>query len=415
MTGFAKHAVLLFMALRIGDFVNVAAGMWFVPKYVSPEDLGAVLPVTSFATFLSLPVFAFAMTMMKETACLAAAGERGRIKSLLCGVFAAAAVAMVAVLGVSAALMPRFLGAMRVSDASAGFLVIAAAFLGCVAPVYTDALQSLKRFRSLAAIEIVGSVVRFLAMLAIMPAKALAGYFAGQAALPLFRIAGSVAALWKDLAVQPEPFWCRAAVRRVALSFVAILAYQAIPMAASLVEHSMLRTALSPEDSAGYYMVSRFADFLHYLTFPLILVAFPYTAGAARNGESVRPFVLKCSAVTLAVSGLMAGVYFFYGAELLSLMPNGANYTQCVKFMPLLVLSNALTACQVFYANAEVSAGRFGFLAWLAPLHILYIFVLRAAGTSSTFASLAEMVALFMAASVLRFAFSSFCLWYNNR
>ena len=51
---FLKHTILLFLALRIGDFVNVAAGMWFVPKYVSPEDIGAVLPVTSFATFLSL-------------------------------------------------------------------------------------------------------------------------------------------------------------------------------------------------------------------------------------------------------------------------------------------------------------------------------------------------------------------------
>ncbi len=415
MTTFAKHAVLLFLALRIGDFVNVAAGMWFVPKYVSPEDLGAVLPVTSFATFLSLPVFAFAMTVMKETACLAAADERGRIKSLLCGVFAAVGVAMAAVLGLSAALMPRFLGVMRVSDSSAGFLVIAAAFLGCVAPVYTDALQSLKRFRSLAAIEIGGSVVRFLAMLAIMPVKALAGYFAGQAALPLFRIAGSVLALQKDLAVPPQPFWERKAVRRVAVSFVAVLAYQAIPMAASLVEHSILRTALSPEDSAGYYMVSRFADFLHYLTFPLILVAFPYTACAARKGESVRPFVLKCSAVTLVVSGMMAGAYLFFGAELLSLMPNGANYAQYAKLMPLLVLSNALTACQVFYANAEVSAGHFGFLAWLAPLHILYIFVLRAAGTSQAFASLSAMVAFFVAASVLRFAFSAAGLWYNER
>jgi hypothetical protein len=194
-----------------------------------------------------------------------------------------------------------------------------------------------------------------------------------------------------------------------------VLAYQAIPMAASLTEHSVLRTALSPEDSAGYYMVSRFADFLHYLTFPLILVAFPYTAGAARKGESVRPFVLKCSAVTLAVSSAMAAAYVFRGAELLSLMPNGAGYAQYAGFMPWLVLSNALTACQVFYANAEVSAGRFGFLSWLVPLHILYILVLHAAGSSGAFASLAGMIALFAAASVLRFAFSAVCLWYNGR
>ena len=173
MDGFLKHALLLFIALRLGDVVNVAAGMWFVPKYVKPEEIGAILPVTSFATFLSLPMFAFAMTIMKESACLAAEGERGRIKSLLGGVFVAVAVAMGVIVSVSALIMPRFLDLMRVSDGSAGFLVVVSAFLGCAAPVYTDALQSLRRFRSLAAIEVCGSVIRFAVMLVAMPVKAL--------------------------------------------------------------------------------------------------------------------------------------------------------------------------------------------------------------------------------------------------
>ena len=74
---FAKSAILMFLALRTGDAVSLAAGMWFVPRYVSPEDIGAVLPVTSFATFLSLPVFALAMAVMKESAVLAANGSAG--------------------------------------------------------------------------------------------------------------------------------------------------------------------------------------------------------------------------------------------------------------------------------------------------------------------------------------------------
>ena len=92
---FAFHALFIFSALRIADAVNVVAGMWFVPKYVSSEDIGAVLPLSSFATFLSLPLFAFAMTAMKESAVLSAAGEKGRLKSLLSGVFLAAGAAVV--------------------------------------------------------------------------------------------------------------------------------------------------------------------------------------------------------------------------------------------------------------------------------------------------------------------------------
>ena len=406
MDGFLKHAVLLFIALRLGDFVNAAAGMWFVPRYVRPEDIGAILPATSFATFLSLPMFAFAMTVMKESACLAAEGERGKIRALLDGVFVAVAVIMVAVLGVSALLMPRFLELMCVSDGAVGFLVVAAAFLGCAAPVYTDALQSLKRFRSLAVVEVAGSVMRFAVMLAVMPLRALTGYFAGQVSLPLFRICGSVFALRRDLAVPGEPFWNRVAVRRVVVAFIAILAYQAIPMATSLWEQSILRTSLPAQDSAGYYMVSRFADFLHYLTFPLMIVMFPYTANAAQKGASTCLYVIRCSVATLGVSAVMAVVYSLFGAELLPLMPNGSDYLDYVGYMPWLVLINALTTCQVFYANAEVSAGRFGFLCWFAPLHLVYVAGMYLYIAKGDGPSMPVLILCFGAVSLLRFVLS---------
>ena len=407
MDSFARSAILLFLALRVGDFVGVAAGMWFVPRYVSPEDIGAVLPVTSFATFLSLPMFALAMAVMKESAWLSAEGARGKVKSLLVGVFAAVAATMALVLAAAWAAMPRFLSAMRVSDASVGFLVVAAAFLGCVAPVYTDALQSLKRFRSLAAVEVAGAVVRFLTMAAVMPAKALAGYFAGQAALPAFRMAGSVVALKGDFSVKAEPYWDRAAVRRLGAAFAAILVYQGVPMAAALVEQSVLRTGLSSGDSAGYYMASRFSDFLHYLTFPLLLVMFPYTAGAAQRGEPHRPFVLKCAAVALAVAAAMAIVYALWGRSLMGLMPHGSDYAEYAGYMPWLVLITVATTCQVFYTNAEVSAGRYGFLWWLVPLHVVYPAALWIAVSRGMVADLKTMLAWFGAASLARFLFAA--------
>ena len=407
MPAFARSALLLFLALRAGDLVNVAAGLWFVPRYVLPEDIGAVLPVSSFATFLALPVFAFAMVMMRESACLYAAGERGKVKSLLRGMFAVFAALLVAFLALAAVVVPRFLGAMRVSDASVGVLAVSAAFLGCLAPVYTDALQALKRFAPLAAVELGGSIVRFLVMLAVMPVKALAGYFAGQVALPLFRIAGSVLALHRDLAVPPSPYWNAAAARRIFLAFLAVVAYQATPMAASLVEQTLLRTSLPFEISAGYYMVSRFADFLHYLTFPLMLVMFPYTAEAAQQSRSTRPFVLKCSAVAVAAAAVMSVAYSLWGRELLGLVPTGDCYAEYVRYMPWLVLITVLTTCQVFYTNAEVSAGRYGFLCWLVPLHLAYPALLHLAVKGGHVSSLDGFLLCFGAASALRFGFAA--------
>ena len=413
-SGFARSALLLFLALRAGDLVNLAAGMWFVPRYVSPEEIGAVLPVASFATFLSLPVFAFAMAVMRECAALAADGDRGRIKSLLRGVFVVVALATLAVLAAVTFLAPRFLSAMRVADTSVGALVASAAFLGCVAPVYTDALQSLKRFGALAAVEFGGALARFLVMLVAMPVRALAGYFAGQAALPLFRIAASVAALRRDLAVPPQPYWDRDNCHRLAFLFLAVIAYQAAPMAAALVEQTLLRTALSAADSAGFYMVSRFSDALYFLTFPLLLVLFPHTAENARRGRPTGPLVLKCCAVTLAAAALAAAVFAAFGARLLALLPHGSDYAACARLMPLLTIATALTACQVFFTNAEVSAGRFGFLAWLVPLHVVYPAVLWLV-ISHCGATFGTFVACMAAAAAARFAFAAAALLCQRR
>ena len=95
------------------------------------------------------------------------------------------------------------------------------------------------------------------------------------------------------------------------------------------------------------------------------------------------------------------------GARLLALLPNGADYAAYVPYMPWLTVIGALTTCQVFYTNAEVSAGRYGFLLWLVPLHVVYPAALAAAVRTGLVGDLATLVCWFAAASVARFAFSA--------
>ena len=402
---FAAHALWVFLALRLADAVNIASGMWFVPKYVSSEDIGAVLPLSTFATFLSLPLFAFAMTAMKESAVLSAAGEKGRLKSLLSGVFTAAGAAVVLGLFVAAFLMPRFMGLIGLSDSGAGFAVVAAAFLGCVAPVYTDALQATKRFRALGLSEIGASAARFAVMAALMPIRALLGYFSGQAAQPISRIFLSLFALRRELKVKSESYWNRGNLKRFASLFSLILVYQAVPMAVALLEQYVIRTSMSAQDSAGYYMASRFSDFLFYFTFPLLIVSFPYTA-LAKDGSSRMKYVLSCSAITLFVAFLAAIIYTFFGSRLLGILPNGIKYTEYSSLMPHLVTITALTSVQVFATNAEVSAGNFRFLRWFIPLHLVYIFAFIVFVQFGEIKSLTDILVWLWGIGVARVAFS---------
>jgi hypothetical protein len=218
-------------------------------------------------------------------------------------------------------------------------------------------------------VECVSALSRLAVMLAVMPFRAMAGYFAGNAVQPLVRIAGSVVAFRRELSADAEKFWTRAAIKNLAANLILTTAYLALPMLTSLFELTVLRTRLADADSAGYYMATRVSDLVHYFTLPLLLVMFPYTAEAASTGRSTRPYVSKCMALTLIIATVLAGTGAAAGEKILSLMGTGTAYA---RYIPWLTAITALSACQTFHTNAQVSAGRFGFLFWFAPLHLAY-------------------------------------------
>jgi len=403
---FVRHAGLMFLALRAGDLVNLVAGMWLVPKFIAPNELGAVLPVTTAATLLALPLFAFGMTVTKESADLAGRDARGKLKSLWRGVFLGVALLGALSIAISAILLPRYLTRVAIVP-SAAFIVLSAALLGAIAPVYTDALQAVKRFKALGAIEFLAALARLVVLAVAMPIRAFAGYFLGNAAQPLFRIAASIFALRHDLRVPAEPYWTRKNVRTLFGRFAFVLLYLAIPMVLSLVELDLIRHALPTADSAGYFIVTRLSDLMNYLTFPLVLVLFPYAADRTRKGESTLPLVARCTLVSLLAATLLGGIYALWGKTILGWIPTGTNYAAYLAHVPTLLAISALTASQTFYTNAEVASGRYGFLWWFIPTNTAYAFALQFANDphfTGQETTLGKLLAWFLAGAVLRFA-----------
>ena len=409
MNAFWRQSLILFLSLRAGDLVTLAAALWFVPRFISPENLGAVLPVTSFATFLAMPIYAAALVTMKISADLTGRDLKGERTTLLRSVFITMGALLMLSLTTAALLLPHYLNKMRLTESSVGFFVIAAALMGCFAPVYTDALQSLKRFGTLGAVEFCGALTRVGVFALIMPFRPLVGYFAGQAAQPLCRIIGGCTALWHELRAPTKSFWTRPNILLISRLYLGTIIYLGVSMAQGVVEQTLLRTALPSTESAGYYMISRFSDFLYLVTIPLLWVMFPHTADAARSGRTTRHFVLSASAVTLGIALLAALIYIPWGKDILALLPTGEAYGDVARYMPLLVLATGLTSCQVFYTNAELSAGRFGFLLWFAPLNLGGIFCLYA--LSPYLHSLTQMITYILGLSFLRALCSGIALF----
>ena len=366
------YSLMLFCACRAADLLNAFIGLWLVPKYVSPSELGAVMPLTQFANFLAIPVAAFANTFRNELTRLSINQEFGKLKTLMRGVFIATAVFLFIAIIVARFTLPLFLERIRIAEGSLGLVIIAASFIGAVAPIYSNALQALKKFKAQSILSIVGAPVRLIAMLVAMPFRAITGYFVGQAAAPAFSIAASVVALRKELAVKAEPYWNREITRRFAKQFAIFLATGGMGAIFLLVESTVLRQRLPDLDSAGYYMATRFSEIATFLAATLAFTIFPFTAEKAARGEDTRPIVLKSILVNGVFCIALALPFLFAGKAILGMLPHGDQYAAYWWAIPWAIGITFLTSIIGFYTTAEFSANRFSFLKWYMPFDVAY-------------------------------------------
>lgn len=362
---------MLFCACRAADVLNAFVGLWLVPKYVAPSDLGAVMPLQYFAAFISLPANVFATTFMKEITTLATHGEYGKMKSLMRGVFVGTAIFLLLAIAVFHLILPIFLERIRIENGSLGFWVLTAAFCAATAPIYTNALQALKRFNSIAIINIISAPFRFITMLIAMPFRALCGYFVGQTTQPALMIFASIFCLRKELSVPAEPYWHKPVFQRFFLFFIGLLVYHLSGGLLGLVEQTILRQRLPEIDSAAYYMTTRFSEMTGLVGGTLMTIMFPFTAEMSSQGRSTRPLVIKSSLATFAIHAILAIVFIAVGKPLISILPGGERYADYSWTIPWLIGISAISYIPGFHINTEVSAGRFQFLKWWIPLHIV--------------------------------------------
>ena len=361
---------MLFCACRAADLLNAFIGLWLVPKYVDPSELGAVMPLTQFANFLAIPVAAFANTFRNELTRLSINKEFGKLKTLMRGVFAATAVFLFLAIVVARFALPVFLERIRIVEGSLGLVIIAASFVSAVAPIYSNALQALKKFTAQSLLSIVGAPVRLIAMLIAMPFRAITGYFVGQAATPAFSIAASVIALRKELSVKAEPYWTCATFKKFAALLVVFLTWGIATGFYSLVESTIIRQRLPDLDSAGYYMATRFSEIAGFLACTLAFTIFPFAAEKAAKGEDTRPIVIKSLIANAFFCAALALPFIFVGKNTLSILPHGDKYADYWWAIPWSIGITYLTSITGLYTTAEYSANRFRFLKWLIPLDI---------------------------------------------
>lgn len=366
------YSLMLFLAMRAADGLNVFVGLWLVPKYVEPSELGAVMPLTQFANFLAIPIAVFASTFRNELTSLAVKGKFGQLKTLMRGVFIATAIFLFLAIVICRIVLPAYLERIRVAEGSLGIVILISSFFGTVSPIYSNALQSLKKFKANSLISLIGAPVRLLTMLVTMPLRALTGYFVGQTAPSAFGIVGSVIALRKELSVPAESYWNREIVRRLGRLFLIFGIGTIACCISSLVETTVIRQRLPEIDSAAYYMITRFSDMAGFLASALVFTIFPFSAELASKGKDTRPLILKTSLAVFATNAALAIFFYCLGKRILTFLPHGSAYAEFWWAIPWIIAITSINLFPGFYSTVEAAAFRFGYLKWMTPLILLY-------------------------------------------
>lgn len=352
--------------------MNAFVGLWLVPKYVDPSELGAVAPLTQFAGFLAIPVVAFANTFRNELSRLSIGREFGKLKTLLRGVFIATAIFLFVAIVVARFVLPAFLERIRIVEGSLGIVIIASSFIGAVAPIYTNALQALKKFKTQSVLNLIGAPIRLLVMLVAMPFRALTGYFVGQSSTPVFNIIASAFSLRKELSVQAEPYWTREVIQRFVKLFAIFAVSGGVGSVFLLVESTVIRQRLPDLDSAGYYMATRFSEIAGFLSATLAFTIFPFAAEKAAKGEDMRPILIKSMLANAMFCLTLVMPFIFFGRTILAILPNGNQYSMYWWAIPWLIGITYFTSIIGFYTTTEFSANRFNFLKWYLPFDLAY-------------------------------------------
>ncbi len=366
------YSILIFIACRSGDAVQAFIGLWLVPHYVPQGELGAALPLLQIGNAFGLPLSILIIPFSRWLTLYAVRGEYGKVKRMLSlafrSVFFAFAIAVIA----AHFILPHFFNRMRIAEGSLGILIICTGLIGPFSGVFGNALQGLKRFRTMAFVNAIGAPVRLVVMLVTMPFRALAGYMLGQLAAPAMSIFVSILSLRKALGKE---------VRTVPLGRedVKAMVRYTLPVALNLLvatvmgtwQALLIRQRLPEVESAGFYVISRLAEVAAYAGMSLSVVVFPFAAEAREKGENGNGLLWRLLGGTLLPGLVVAVLFACFGRQILSIVPLWRDYVAYGPLLALFTLRLAICTTYSVFSTYEIAAGRFAFLWYWIPFAFL--------------------------------------------
>ncbi len=374
------YAALIFIAQRLGDVINTIIGLWLVPKYVCPSELGAVLALAQVGGVLGIPLAILLVPFEKFLNIFAVHAEYGKVKSLLRDALILVALSIVGAYACSFFLMPHVYERMRVSDGLLTHLIVISGVLTTVSPLFLVAMQAAKKFRQLSILSVLSAPVRLLVLLIALPLRGLAGYFIGQVCTDGFNMGYSLLALKNPFFtnVKCVSYWSH--WREIWHYTWPIIFLTIAGRIQTTTEFFAVRHWLTDTESGAYYFITRFAEIPICLWTATRMVFFPLVSEKHDSGQNTSRMFYQTVLLILLGGGAVIGLFHIVFPFVLSLLPMWQRY---MDYAPLLGVVGATCVVRTAFAcfiAYETACRRFGFVVYTVAFYLIEAVLLYCIG-----------------------------------
>jgi len=353
------YSAMLFIACRSGDVIQAFIGLWLVPKYVGPDELGAVLPLQQLAGFFTVPLAIVAVVFSKYVNTYATRGERGKVKSFIHDVILVSAALFLVCIVAAYFLIPHFYSRLNIAAGSLTVLVLASGFVGNISNLFGSALQGLKKFKTMTVQSLIGAPIRLVTLLVAMPFRPLSGYLLGQTTPPAATSVLAALSIRKDLKSEiPDTSW-RKDLPEIWRYLWPIAIYTIFSTLFATITTTIYRQRLPEIESSAYYILSRFSDVAGLICASLNTVLIPMASEAHERGEDD----IKALKHTLIWTAATTIGFFFLSAAcakpIFSLTKIWSSYANYAHLLPWMIALSGIASATLTIVSYEMACRRF--------------------------------------------------------
>jgi O-antigen/teichoic acid export membrane protein len=370
------YSAMLFLACRIGDVVQTFIGLWLVPKYVGPNELGAIIPIQQLTAFFTIPLTALGIVFTKYVNTYATHKEYGKVKSFIKDTIFASTFIFLICIVIAYFLIPHFYSRLNITSGSLTILILSSGFICNISTLFSNALQGLKKFKVITFINFIGAPIRLITLIIFMPFRALSGYMLGQTSPAATSGIISAMILKRELkAINTDTTW-RRDIPHILKYFTPLMIYLAFSSLFGTILTSIYRQRLPELESAAYYILSRFAEVASYAGTSIAIVLFPLAAEAHEIGKENIKILNHTITTTALITIPIATFFYFFGWTIFSFFDTWLIYRNYTYLLPWITFNCGAGAIIHVAISYEMACRRFSIAFLITAINTIVTFII---------------------------------------